>query len=391
MSDIVFILGAGASRMAGGPLMSDFLSSSDDLLRAGRVDDKREDFERVSKAIGKLRYVHSKSNLNTANIEDVFSAFEMAKIIEKFSEFNLEEIDKLISSTKRVIAKTLESKIEFPTNGETVLSPKPYDELLALIRFLREEASPRHSVALITFNYDIALDYAIYKNGCEASYFLEDLVAIDITIPFFKLHGSLNWTICPGCDRIVLLSFDEYQNFRDIRTYKKPEKEHLPISMALAKFRHCENHQVNPDPVLIPPTWNKIYHQQHFKQLSLVWKQAAIELSEAQHLFVIGYSLPETDGFFRALYSLGTESDRSLRRFWVFDPDETVEKRFRKLLGSQAENVFEYRKEEFENAIRILNQTFGNKPRLNPPVAVVVEPPEDAYLKNRFGFKRPKL
>ena len=34
MSDIVFILGAGASRQAGAPLMNDFIDTAESLLRA---------------------------------------------------------------------------------------------------------------------------------------------------------------------------------------------------------------------------------------------------------------------------------------------------------------------------------------------------------------------
>jgi hypothetical protein len=37
-----------------------------------------------------------------------------------------------------------------------------------------------------------------------------------------------------------------------------------------------------------------------------VWRTAAQHLSEAEHIFIIGYSLPETDQFFRYLYGLGT-------------------------------------------------------------------------------------
>lgn len=52
MSDVVFILGAGASRDCGGPLMSDFLDISQELLLSRKVDDKEEEFKRVFEAIG---------------------------------------------------------------------------------------------------------------------------------------------------------------------------------------------------------------------------------------------------------------------------------------------------------------------------------------------------
>jgi hypothetical protein len=51
---------------------------------------------------------------------------------------------------------------------------------------------------------------------------------------------------------------------------------------------------------------------------------------------VIGYSLPETDSFFRYLFALGVDSETRLQGLWVVNPDDerrSVEKRFRELLG----------------------------------------------------------
>lgn len=39
MAENVFILGAGASRKAGAPLMKGFLDSAEDLLKKGKVGD----------------------------------------------------------------------------------------------------------------------------------------------------------------------------------------------------------------------------------------------------------------------------------------------------------------------------------------------------------------
>ena len=101
---------------------------------------------------------------------------------------------------------------------------------------------------------------------------------------------------------------------------------------------------------------DKLYHH---KQLSQVWSQAAKELSEAINIFVIGYSLPESDAFFRYLYSLGSVGSRTLQRFWVFNPDDNVEKRFNKLLGPGAEERFYFYKLKFFDAIRIIKKEFS--------------------------------
>ena len=90
-----------------------------------------------------------------------------------------------------------------------------------------------------------------------------------------------------------------------------------------------------------------------------VWERAAAELRQAESIFVIGYSLPETDGFFKMLYALGTVGV-PLQRFWLFDPDESgaVEKRFRGMLGSGALPRFRSHRDVFAGAIRTIKSAF---------------------------------
>ena len=59
MSDIVFILGAGASKRAGAPLMNDFLDVANDLWKLGFVKDADEQFQNVFSGISELQKVHS--------------------------------------------------------------------------------------------------------------------------------------------------------------------------------------------------------------------------------------------------------------------------------------------------------------------------------------------
>jgi hypothetical protein len=78
MSNVVFILGAGASKQAGAPLMANFLDVSTDLLRANRVGESKVHFERVFTAIGGLQAVHSKAQLDLNNIESIFTALDIS-------------------------------------------------------------------------------------------------------------------------------------------------------------------------------------------------------------------------------------------------------------------------------------------------------------------------
>jgi hypothetical protein len=128
----------------------------------------------------------------------------------------------------------------------------------------------------------------------------------------------------------------------------------LEVASKLPDHKHVKcGHNLNPEPVIVPPTWNKTeYHG----ALGQVWAQAGRELSEAENIIVIGYSHPVSDSFFKYLFALGSVGDATIKRLWVFDPAESdeVEKRFRELIGTGIESRFRMFKQRFSEAISII-------------------------------------
>ena len=115
MSNVVFILGAGASAASGAPVMRNFLDVARDLLATGRVEGHRCHFETVFRIIGSLQQVHSKAQLDLTNIESIFTVLELARIIKRIPGVAGEsEIDAAISALKVLIVKTLEMSITYP-------------------------------------------------------------------------------------------------------------------------------------------------------------------------------------------------------------------------------------------------------------------------------------
>ncbi|MHB1587420.1 MAG: hypothetical protein ACYCRH_08255 [Acidiferrobacteraceae bacterium] len=96
MADVVFILGAGASKEGGAPLMADFLDVARTLWETQKVSTSAPAFETVFKAIGHLQQVHSKAELDIINIESVFAAFEMGKLLGRLPGYSAADIDGLI-------------------------------------------------------------------------------------------------------------------------------------------------------------------------------------------------------------------------------------------------------------------------------------------------------
>ncbi|MBN1126872.1 MAG: hypothetical protein JXA82_17860 [Sedimentisphaerales bacterium] len=359
MSDVVFILGAGASRHAKAPLMADFLDKAKELLAYGRTRiseqiDKKEHFERVFKAIGALQQVHSKSQLDINNIESIFSIIEMADMLQKFPGIEKGEIPVILKSLKEVIITTLQMSMKFPVVNGAVHGSNVYKSFTDLIQQIKDKERPRRRVSVITFNYDIGVEMAFYRAGIVPQYCLPN-EKTGSPVKLLKLHGSLNWAMDKSQGIIPLNMNDYFQKYG-------VDWGHNEASLLIGSHLHdyFEKHKkvdVESLPVLVPPTWNKTDYQQ---SITSVWQQAAKELGEAESIFVIGYSLPETDGFFRHLYALGSVGENPLRQFTVFNPDNTglVKERFEGLLGTGAKARFEYREETFDEAIRHLETLF---------------------------------
>lgn len=358
MSNVVFILGAGASKQSGAPLMGNFLDVATDLLRSNSVTDKRAEFETVFAAIGGLQAVHSKAKLDLNNIESIFTALELGRILRHVPGMNPESIDDAIKALKDLIVRTLEITIRFPCSQGYITAPPPYDSFAEMVKGLREKAQPQQSVSIITFNYDIGVDVGLHRAGLGPNYVLEPAPQSQDAVDLLKLHGSLNWATETDTKKIRPLHLHHYFQKYSVRSPTDPSGIGIPIGSQLAEFfsSHAEPKvAVNAEPVIVPPSWNKAdYHQ----ALSDVWAAAARHLSEAESVFVAGYSLPETDSFFRHLFALGSVGKAAFRRVVVYNPDPKVDARFRQLLGPGALARYTFQHSDFEYAIDHMGEQF---------------------------------
>jgi NAD-dependent SIR2 family protein deacetylase len=235
----------------------------------------------------------------------------------------------------------------FPINdstrgGSSVSPPEPYGQFLGLLQKLRER---REAVSVITFNYDLALDYTLFRAKIPVDYGLSDGPADAKAVSLLKLHGSLHWVSCINasktCGGIAPLNLEHFT------TWKMEDRlrgERLRVSQALMRCPKCQGGTYEPRPVIVPPTWNKNHHHEG---VASVWRHAAQRLRTASRIIVIGYSLPETDQFFRYLYALGSMGETRLRLFLVVNPNEQVGERFRRLLGRGVERRFLFRRWSF--------------------------------------------
>jgi NAD-dependent SIR2 family protein deacetylase len=344
MADHVFILGAGASSECGAPMMAGFLDTAEDIWRSGLSDGNAQAFGRVFEALDHLRAIHAKARLDLGNIETLFSVIEMAVLLDRLGKLSSVQITEIRDALVRMIVTTLETRIWYPASGgrEHREPPPAYKGLAGLLDKIREQK--KETCSLITFNYDVALDYALIDAGSSVDYCLSDEATVPSprSIRLLKLHGSTGWGLCSQCHQVIPCPPAEFRRACPITPEERSRgRASLPISRWLQLNLHPQDGgRYEPSPVIVPPTWNKgAYHD----DLRLVWKAAADELREARNIYVIGYSLPETDSFFRYLYALGTLSASRIRRFWVFNPDETREASYRGLVGGEvADRYYKY-------------------------------------------------
>jgi NAD-dependent SIR2 family protein deacetylase len=334
--------------------MGDFLDVAHDLIRKNKVRD-RKSFELVFDAIAVLPQVHSKATLDVDNVESVFSAFEMAQILGVFGDYEESRIAKLDYAMRQVITETVEKSMPLPTkkyNDHTyVAPPPPYEEFADLLEHVLER---EQSCSVITLNYDLACDYALHCRNVPTIYALDSDEEPSHGVSLLKLHGSLNWARCPACQQIVPWRLSNYFTGRFWPMADMVSTVQLSLASELPTMNHC-GAPVASGSVVVPPTWGKT--SQHFN-LARVWRRAAHELSEAENIFVIGYSMPPSDAFFKYLYALGTVGKTRIRRFWVWNPDPTVGPRFHELLGPGVQTKFQFIQDTFSAAIEAVARQF---------------------------------
>jgi hypothetical protein len=297
MSKVVFILGAGASFHAGAPLMNQFMRKIRDIYDDIPPKYVIKDYQLVMKGFNELNSKRAKIKMEYEdNVELLFGSFEMAKLVGSLGELTSEELSRLPEAMKRVICHTIDKsmKVVFNTNTEKVRGFDNYQLLVQLVNQIKERR--RIFPAILTFNYDLALDIVFYDNKININYGIDN----DYTegINYYKLHGSLNWINDNNAIKIIPIE--------KILHNTKLDQDGRPAPIdTLEVLSINSNNKIIPTPFIVPPTWNKTeYHS----QIGFIWEKAIKELSDVQHLIIIGYSFPQTDLFFRHLLALGMTS-----------------------------------------------------------------------------------
>lgn len=344
MARTVFILGAGASVALGAPTMKTFLRAIRDLNNTNDIAEYQEEFSLVLNGYQSLQPAYAKMKMNYEDdIEELFATFETARILGDKSIGGIEP-ERLSKAMKRVITATIENKMKFSLgsrNGETFIIPhRQFTDFIRLLSSLNIRKAVDSSIALLTFNYDVALDQALEHFQVPFSYCLEAPPEAG-HIPLLKLHGSLNWGVCRKCKKLIPVTVADYWKSID---HPPIGEASISTSHYLKRLEHCEM-PLEEEPFIVPPTWSKT---EFHSVVSGVWKHAANELSEATNIFVIGYSAPPRDQFFKHLPAISLSRGSIIDTFGIANPDAQVYERFKALVSFQLQSALKSLTNQFD-------------------------------------------
>ena len=284
----VIFLGAGASAAEGAPVQANLFR---EYFTSYRRRPEGTVFEEMDGELATYFLCFWGINVDDPNLDlahTEFPTFEEAlgllEIAESRAEF-FKDFSGLYPERTRgremrshlvnLIGRILHEKLETSLGHHTVL--------VSSIK----EAGLLPSTTFIGLNYDILIDRAIIsETGSDPDYGVtvepEDRQAYGPAegggqhTKLLKLHGSLNWLLCPTCN---VLFFDRYER----------AAVHLPEHVHRLSCPRCQEPRV---PLIVPPTFFKVMSC-HF--LQCIWRQAEERLKEADRIIFCGYSFPDAD------------------------------------------------------------------------------------------------
>lgn len=307
----VYIFGAGASAAEGAPVVRNFLRVA---YRYFKEEDYDRDLEIVWEYLEHFYGYGAKISCGEdldryPGIDEIFNIVDWYLLQNQaFSRrFSRPRLHDLKTALVKLISMTLDRSLP-PHQGIH------HSFVAGVIE--KEDELP----AFISMNYDIVLDKAIRAAGYTPEYGFygkhSDHLASREKVPLYKLHGSLNWSLCPLCGEI---------------------SEH---EEKVAHFLFKENNAIsclncggeNSQAVIIAPTLYKSYE---ISRLQNVWDSAGGAVSQAGRLVIIGYSLDPADTSIIATIKRSLNTVDKDRQILVINPNRYACERYKQIFGEK--------------------------------------------------------
>jgi NAD-dependent SIR2 family protein deacetylase len=322
----VFILGAGFSKDAGAKTMDDFFPHARNLRddpESPLTPEDKSIFSRVIEYRFGLNKALAKVQEDLDNIEKLFGFLEMEV------QLSLDGNRKLLDDMKYLVGRTLEvdtfhalEDAGFHTLKNERFKENQYRYFVALVTGIwnaKKLQGNRAVDSIISFNYDLVLERELAELGILPDYqcgpnaiYSPKFDGERYQLKFLKLHGSLNWAICRKCNRLYHLRYKQY----------------LVKNLSENVCEQCK--EAIQSFLIVPPTWNKGTEQEFIRY---VWSAALSELKQAGRIFIVGYSFPESDQFFKYMLGSALAHNDGLVEIIIVNPNVDAWKRFQSLFN----------------------------------------------------------
>ena len=322
-SNTVYILGAGFSYDADVPLQASILSKIQEMdipsLKTLQFPHEEPDEQNVLQEslehqLRAITFVDKLfNNVSNPTLEDIFTLLDQCVHGRLYCYgYDWRELEKIRDSFYRTIVTLF---LSCDNDTENSLKDFYRSVALGLISQRFSSGQDSHTFSVISLNWDCVLENAIYwclerlnttradVDYCCYTYALKGVQrhktsilqkAIGIfNIKVMKLHGSVNWFICPNCNRLYVGLGASGELLYEYTLGKKcPTCKNLFIKEG--------DEQKGPllEPFIISPTFVKQFDNAH---IQMIWHNAYMDLCRADKVVFIGYSLPEADYHLRTL------------------------------------------------------------------------------------------
>lgn len=279
-----FVLGAGTSVCAGGPVVADFQEAARESLAGA------ETFEGEERSRFEAAFQAWQSEYEDLDVERFYTAADLVSQLGRTpAELALAE------NVQCLIAKTLEYQLRNAT----------HDWHVTLVDQLATQD------AVITLNWDILLDNAARGRidyGFEPCAMLEagqatPLGAAGNRKSVLKLHGSLNWFFCNGHGLHVTRT-------KGVLDYWK--RGPIPCPQCRAPMERG----------FVPPTAQKLGSPGLAPLLRKIWTGARTALISSEELYFCGYSFPASDQQMREFVRDALRRNTVLERIVIVNPNK---------------------------------------------------------------------
>lgn len=322
----VYILGAGFSKPAGAPVQFELMEDIINLRNQNFVEQETilEKLNRFEDFLENHLFI-DRQNFYKVTLEDIFTPLDRC-VIDNVAYRGIlpKDLKSLREDIYNLIVVALKERLDKHNNKKYIDN---FAKIIANEAKKRVGNIKRDTISILSTNWDILLDNSlndairnIHKNDndidgvvdycCHVSSYdefdhkikpgLQALGEGKYNIKLLKLHGSMNWLQCTNCQRLYIKFNKKLVDYRRFGN---------------AKCRHCnknfngDGNRYDLESNLIMPTFLKDLNN---FQIKLIWQNAGVELSEADKIVFIGYSLPEADFELRQLLSRMVRHDAEI-------------------------------------------------------------------------------